>query len=103
MSCRYSNPTTVIANGTLKTSIPTISGTKKAGYRLTAKPRTWMAGTKSTYYWYRSGKAIKGATGRTYKLVTADRYDTIKVKVTGYQTKYTTTVAKTSAATSSIG
>ncbi|QTG82081.1 hypothetical protein [Arthrobacter crystallopoietes] len=100
-SYRYSKATTAVAKGTLKVSSPTVSGTKKVGYRLTANPRTWTAGTKFTYQWYRSGRAIKGATGRTYKLVTADRYDTIKVKVTGYQTGYTT-VAKTSAATSKV-
>ncbi|GAB3527772.1 hypothetical protein GCM10027402_28610 [Arthrobacter monumenti] len=100
-SYRYSKPTTVISKGTLKTSTPTISGSKEVGHRLTSNPRAWTANTKFTYRWYRSSKAIKGATGRTYRLVAADRYDRIKVKVTGHQTGYTT-VAKTSAATSKI-
>jgi hypothetical protein len=86
----HSKSTKVVAKGTLKTSTPTISGTKKVGYRLTANPRTWTAGTKFKYQWYRSGKAIKGATGSTYKLVSADRYDSIKVRVTGYQTGWNT-------------
>ncbi|EMY34303.1 serine protease [Arthrobacter crystallopoietes BAB-32] len=87
---RYSAQTAAVAKGTLKTSAPSISGTTKAGYSLTASPGTWTAGTTLRYQWYRSGRAISGATASTYRLVSLDRYDTIKVRVTGYKTGYTT-------------
>lgn len=97
----YTKSSAVVAKGTLKTSTPTISGTKKVGYRLTANPRTWTAGTKFKYQWYRSGKPIKGAVYRTYKLTSADRHDTMKVRVTGYQTGWNT-ASKTSYSTAKV-
>jgi serine protease len=82
--------TAIVAIGTLKSSVPTISGTARSGYTLTAKAGTWTTGTTLKYQWYRSGVAITGATGMSYKLVTADRYDTIKVRVVGSKAGYTT-------------
>jgi serine protease len=82
--------TAIVAIGTLKSSVPTISGTARSGYTLTAKAGTWTTGTTLKYQWYRSGVAITGATGVSYKLVTADRYDTIKVRVVGSKAGYTT-------------
>ncbi|WP_169304020.1 S8 family serine peptidase [Arthrobacter sp. CAU 1506] len=80
-----------VAAGTLKSVKPKISGTAKVGKKLTAKPGTWTSGTKLKYQWYRSGKAIKGASSKTYKLVSADRGHRIRVKVTGTKTGYATT------------
>ncbi|MCG2624684.1 carboxypeptidase-like regulatory domain-containing protein [Arthrobacter sp. I2-34] len=85
-----SGATARIAKGTLASKTPTISGTKKIGRTLTAKVGTWTSGTKFKYQWYRSGKAIKGADSRTYRLTTADRARSIKVRVTGSKTGYTT-------------
>ena len=85
------SPTTaVIATGTLVAGTPWISGTPRYGYTLTANPRTWTSGTTLRYQWYRSGAPIAGATGRTYRLVWADRYDTLKVRVVGSKAGYTT-------------
>ncbi len=58
-------------------------------------------GHQTEYQWYRSGKAIKGATSKTYKLVAADRADRITVKVTGTKAGYAT-AAKTSAKTGKV-
>lgn len=69
---------------------PVISGTAAVGKTLTANPGTWTTGTTLTYQWYRSGVAITGATGKTYKLVAADRLNTIRVRVTGTKPGYTT-------------
>ncbi|GER22787.1 hypothetical protein NCCP1664_12840 [Zafaria cholistanensis] len=87
---RTSAATTAIAKGTLRAGTPTISGTAKVGSRLTAKAGTWTTGTRLTYQWYRSGTKIKGATKSVYRLVAADRKDTIKVRVTGAKAGYTT-------------
>jgi hypothetical protein len=81
--------TTGIASGTLVAPTPTITGTKRVGYVLTANPGTWTSGTALRSQWYRSGVAIPGATARTYRLVAADRYDTIKVRVVGSKVGYT--------------
>jgi serine protease len=98
---RTSGRTKAIAKGTLRTGTVTVSGTRKVGSKLTAKAGTWTAGTKRTYRWYRSGTRIKGATKSTYRLVKADRKRTIKVRVTGTKTGYTT-ARKYSKATSRI-
>ena len=91
--------TTAVVVGTLTAPTPTVTGTKKVGYTLTANPGTWGPATVTLkYQWYRTGVAITGGTAKTYKLVSADRYDTIKVRVTGVKTGYTS-VAKYSAST----
>ena len=81
---------------------PTISGTAKFGKKLTAKAHTWKpSGVKKSYQWLRDGKAIKGATKSTYKLVAADVKHRISVRVTGSKTGYTP-VSKTSKATKRV-
>ncbi|MEV7648803.1 S8 family serine peptidase [Arthrobacter sp. NPDC089319] len=100
-AAKTSAKTSKVAAGTLKSVKPKISGTAKVGKKLTAKAGTWTSGTKLKYQWYRSAKAIKGATSKTYKLVSADRGDRISVKVTGTKTGYNTT-SKVSANTRKI-
>ncbi|KRE81540.1 hypothetical protein ASG71_00150 [Arthrobacter sp. Soil763] len=87
---RDSATTGAVATGTLIAGTPWISGYPRYGYTLAANPRTWTAGTTLRYQWYRSGVAIRGATGRYYRLVWADRYDTIKVRVIGSKAGYAT-------------
>jgi sugar lactone lactonase YvrE len=87
---------------TLTTVMPTISGTVKVGYTLTAKPGTWKAGTTTlpaadfTYQWLRNGKAISGGTRSTYALVAADKGTQVSVMVTGRFPGYTS-ASRTSA------
>ena len=96
---KVSADTTAVVSGTLSSPTPTVTGTKKVGYTLTANPGTWGPATVTLkYQWYRSGVAISYATAKTYKLVSADRYDTIKVRLTGFKAGYTT-VSKYSAST----
>ncbi len=89
-AAKTSAKTGKVAAGTLKSAKPKIYGTAKVGQKLTAKVGTWTSGTKLTYQWHRSGKPIKGATSKTYTLVSADRGDRISVKVTGTKSGYTT-------------
>lgn len=71
---------------------PKISGTKKVGYTLTAKPGIASPqATSYSYQWYRDGKAIKGATKKTYKLRSADEGSDMAVKVTAKRTHYSRT------------
>ena len=89
-SAPVQTPPAVVIPEILTASIPTITGTNKVGYTLTANPGTWTTGTTLTYQWYRSGLPIKGAASKSYKLVSADRYSTIKVRVVGSKTGYST-------------
>ncbi|MGC4174496.1 beta strand repeat-containing protein [Demequina sp.] len=94
--------TATVKLGTLvKAPTPTISGTAKVGYKLTAKVGTWDTGVTKTYQWYASGKAIKGATKSTYTISKSYKGKTITVKVTGKKSGYTS-VAKTSKATAKV-
>lgn len=81
---------------------PVITGTAKVGSVLTANTGTWSpTPTSLGYQWYRSGKAISGATKRTWTLTAADLGATITVAVKGVRSGYPS-VAKTSAGTARV-
>ena len=47
-----------------------------------AKPGTWsLSGLTFSYQWLRNGKAVRGATAKTYPLVKADKGKMIAVRV----------------------
>lgn len=79
-----------VAAGVLSSTAPKITGTPKVGLTLTATPGTWTSGTALTYRWYVAGKAVSGATGKTFVPRSADRGKTVAVKVTGRKPGYTT-------------
>jgi hypothetical protein len=70
---------------------PVIAGTPSVGQTLTAQPGSWSPQPTLRYAWFRSGKPIKGAHRRTYRLVSADAGDRIRVKVTASRRGYITT------------
>jgi hypothetical protein len=71
---------------------PTISGTARVGYTLTATAGTWSPRPASlAYQWKRNGLAIPGATGAQYKLVRADAGTSITVTTTAKKTGYNAT------------
>ncbi|WP_207555737.1 carboxypeptidase regulatory-like domain-containing protein [Intrasporangium flavum] len=75
--------------GAFTAPTPTISGTRRVAYTLSAVPGTWSpTPTTFTYQWYRSGVAISGATARTYKLTSLDKGKYVKVRVTGARSGY---------------
>jgi hypothetical protein len=49
-----------------------------------------------TYEWLRDGVVISGATGKTYKLVAADKGKSISVQVTISKSPYVATTATSS-------
>jgi len=95
---KYSAYTGAIAKTFTKSPAPKITGTVKVGRTLTASAGTWSPKySKITYQWKADGKAIKGATKKTYKLTSssAGKRITVTVKASkkGYLTK-TKTSAK---------
>lgn len=87
-------PTGTVALGTPIVGTPTISGTAKAGLRLTAVPGTWGPGVVTlSYQWLRNGVPIARAINSSYTLVGADVGTVISVSITGNQAGYTTGTA----------
>jgi hypothetical protein len=85
-------PTATTAAFTRRATVR-ITGTAQLRRTLTATlTRAWSPKPAAlTYRWYRGGKAIAGATRRTYRIARADRGKRITVKVTAARTGYTTT------------
>jgi hypothetical protein len=84
-----------------KTSVPTIAGKARLGSTLTAQAGTWSDSPSFAYAWYRNGKAIAGATSKTYKPVKADLGKVLQVRVTASKAGFTP-VTKTSKATAAV-
>lgn len=73
------------------TKKPSVSGSRKAGKKLTAKVGSWTPKASSySYRWYRNGKAISGATKRTYKVSKSARGKKITVRVYAKRSGYPT-------------
>ena len=84
-----SKRTKAVAYGVLASKSVKVSGIARVARTLTAKTAAWgPSGVKLSYRWYRSGKAISGATARTYKVKSADRGRTLKVRVSGSKKGY---------------
>lgn len=65
------------------------TGSLKVGKKLAAKvSKTVPGGAKLKYQWYRNGKKISGATGKTYTLKSADQGKKIKLRVTATKKNY---------------
>ncbi len=79
-----------VAVGVLTSTVPKISGTPKVGRTLKVSAGSWTAGTALTYRWYVAGRAIAGATGKTFVPRSADRGKIVTAKVTGRKAGYTT-------------
>ena len=89
-----------IANGAIELTGVTITGTAKYGETLTATITPANATGTIAYEWYRSGTAISGETGGTYKLTATDIDSTITVKVT--QNNGTPVESKATAAVTAV-
>lgn len=74
-----------------RTVRPVIRGTLTAGETLTVSTGAWSPTPTRFYYrWYRDGEFITGATGKTYKLTSADLGHDIKVSVRGKRSGWIT-------------
>jgi serine protease len=87
-----------IKHGALRArTSPSVSGTRKAGHRLTGKTGTWTPAASLARQWVRDGLPIAGATGSTYRVTKADRGHRVQLQVTAARTGYTTKVVLSSA------
>jgi hypothetical protein len=100
-SLQTSDPVTIEPGTLVKTPVPAIAGTAKVGQKLTANEKTWDDGVTFEYQWFAAGKAINGATDKTFALTAAQLGKAITVKVTGSLEGYVS-VTKTSAATAKV-
>ncbi|HEY3338520.1 MAG TPA: S8 family serine peptidase [Propionicimonas sp.] len=83
-----------IKAGTLRVRTrPSLSGTRKAGHRLSARTGSWTPAASLARQWLRDGQSIVGATGTTYRLGTADRGHRVQLRVTATRRGYTPKVA----------
>ncbi|MFF7974329.1 hypothetical protein [Streptomyces sp. NPDC007905] len=101
-SVNSTSPAVTVAVGPpLKTTkAPSISGTAKVGYKLTAAHGTWSpTATSYSYSWKRNGRTITGATKSAYALVKADKGQKITVKVTAHRHGWTDGSATTASVT----
>jgi len=76
---------------------PTIAGTARVGFTLTARAGVWTPWPTFGYTWLRDGVAIAGQTAATYRVQAGDAGSALSVTVTGTRTGYATQ-ALTSAA-----
>ncbi len=83
--------------GIMGAGTPSITGTPRVGATLTARTSAWATGAVISYQWLLDGKAIKGATARTYKLLSSQKGKRISLTITQKATGYST-ATKTSAA-----
>ena len=98
LTATSATPTTT-AKGFITAQRPTIRGTATPGRLLTAVPRgVAPAGATYTYRWRVDGKAIRGATHRTYRVTRSRVGHRITVTVTahkpGYVPRSTTSTSK---------
>ena len=78
---------------TIGSNLPKIVGDNKVGATLKVRTGTWdPRPVKLSYRWLNDGKAIKGATGKSYKLKKSDKGDRISVRVTGSKSGYETVI-----------
>ncbi|MFT4220932.1 MAG: hypothetical protein QM611_10485 [Microbacterium sp.] len=90
-----------LAPHTLTAATPRVSGKPRVGSKLTALRGHWTAGTTISYRWFVGGKAVSGATKKTFTPRAAHKGKKVKVRVTGKKPGYTT-VVKTSKATRAV-
>ena len=99
---RFSEPTAQVGEGTLTSTIPTISGDVVVNKLLTAVPGAWGPGSVDlTYQWSTGSGPIEDATNRTYRLTAEDLGGSVTVAVTGSKSGFATTT-RTSAATTPV-
>ena len=104
---KTSNPSKVVAPGTITKGKVGVSGSRKVGRTLTASTPRWTSGVTFGYSWQKLvGKVwlpIVGATGKSYVLTPADKGARIRVIVTATKLGYIDATPKTSARTGKVG
>lgn len=79
------------------TAAPRITGKAKVGKTLKATTGTWSASASTKLQWRRNGKAIKGATKATYRVLKADAGKKLTVRVVATRPGYAKATATSKA------
>lgn len=99
---KSSKATSTIKAGSLARGKVKVTGVRRVGRVLTAKTSRWSSGVTYYYQWYRNGKAITGATGKSYVLSPTDHRDRFRVKVSTTKPGYTPSSSRTSPRTRKV-
>lgn len=91
-----SNAMTASTGPTVRnTALPTITGTTRIGYVLTASRGSWSPTPESfQFQWLRNGAAIPGATAATYRVTRSDPGRYLSVRVIARKAGYNPAVAR---------
>ncbi len=87
---------------TMLVGTPRISGNATVGSKLSGSAGSWTSGATLRYQWYRSGIAVRGATGTSYSVGAADVGHTITWSVAGSKNGYVS-ASRTTAPTRTVG
>ncbi|MER5433191.1 Tat pathway signal protein [Streptomyces sp. NPDC002588] len=103
--CEYPRGTFTVTQPQLTgVALPKVTGTAKAGAKVTATPGGWSATPSSyTYRWQADGKAISGATATTYTVPAALVGKKLTVTVTAVRSGWTSASATSAAVTVAKG
>ncbi len=99
---KTSKSTTNVKAGSLARGKVKVTGVRRVGRVLTAKTSRWSSGVTYYYQWYRNGKAITGATGKSYTLTPTDHRDRFKVRVRTTKDGYTPSSSRMSVRTRKV-
>ncbi|MET0447443.1 MAG: DUF3152 domain-containing protein [Aeromicrobium sp.] len=96
-----SAPTAPVAKGTVRnTRRPTVSGSSKYGKKLTGRVGSWSRAIDGyDYRWLRDGTPITGATGRHYRVRSADVGHKIRFQVRAKRAGFSSATATSKAVT----
>ncbi|WP_326667137.1 Tat pathway signal protein [Streptomyces canus] len=103
--CEFQQGTfTVTEPQLMSTTAPKITGTAKTGAKVTAEPGSWSAApTSYTYQWKVDGRAISGATAKTYTVAAAVVGKKLTVTVTALKSGWKSGTATSGAVTAAKG
>ncbi|MET9786017.1 Tat pathway signal protein [Streptomyces canus] len=103
--CEFQKGTfTVTEPQLMSTTAPKITGTAKTGAKVTAEPGSWSAApTSYTYQWKADGRAISGATAKTYTVAAAVVGKKLTVTVTALKSGWKSGTATSGAVTAAKG
>jgi uncharacterized protein YjbI with pentapeptide repeats len=91
-------PSVLIGAGTMITKAVKLSGVAKVNSTVRVNVSPWVTGAKVTYQWYANGKAIKGATSSSFKLLKSQKGQQLYVRVSQSATGYKVTFVNSNVA-----
>jgi hypothetical protein len=96
-SVNMTSPSNIITSGLMSVKVPGISGTVKVGKTLTAVTKPWVTAAKISYQWLLDAKPIKGASGKTLKVLASQKGRKISLRITQAMPGYSSATATTAA------